>query len=478
MIPETPTFSHERLQTLEDVFDGAPLGQAQATLAALGFESLRHVEMKDTLLHTWVHPAGVVVTGYTGTDGNQVLNTMRLSALCNFGWGQASEAAAFGRGAKMVELDGQLFAQANPSLHSQSVSLLRCLNMLEHRAQLQPFDRWLEFAQEGKAQSWLFAVGNLALKELDEAVGVSTWLDSAPEALRAFVEKRLEDITRSMTATRRRPWEEETVDYVRKVAREAGITKPTEDERRQLLGWMNATTAKVSGRKDNPGLYDFHRHRTGLTQASILAHNLASATAQNRLLQWIERAPEDTLRRAVAAPQADGHHLPSLLIKALVTKHDATQSNKPPTARSLRTRPVGEVVIQAFENLIEKLGSETVSLALNQDGNAMGLVLGSLRSHVNGQAAPPEWKNLPGDVAKLIQALESGGVDVELPARLATVHRVPREPSEVVNLALALKEAHGAVDWKPLTAWLNERHLQVVLAEPEEPSSRKPKSRL
>lgn len=473
--PSSPTFPPHLLQSLEDVASGTPLETARRTLTALGFVEMapfagevgRHTPVHLTV-HTWVHPKGVVVAGQHGGGPLERLQSVRLSAVVNFGWQAVSQASAFGRGATWMTLDGQVCSQANPTCEDARTSLLTCLGQLEQEGQLEPFERWAAEADHNNIHNWLFAIGNDALQLMELEVGVDRWLDRATPALKTFMAKRLEDIAASnATVLVANPykWAEKPLLHVRKLAQEQGISKPTDAEKEQVQRWVEA------GYKNPVAHYDFARLRTGLTQAAIMAHQLKELTAQRRLLGWIEKAPVEVLERAVLVPDATGHTLVSLLLKELVNLSSPSNDR---TARreKERARPIGQVVVDALKSMTQRLGPETMGRALERDGNLVGMVAGFVRADYSSSTVVNRTQDrLVGDMVELMRVLEALGVVTGPTAVLASFQRTPEEREHQGNLGSPqhlrafLEPLSPQTDWGPLIAPLVQRQLEASLGD-------------
>lgn len=469
----TPTFPKALLQSLDDVTSGIPLSTARRTLAALGFVELptfegevgRHTPTSLST-HTWVHPKGVVVGGSNGGGPLDRLQSVRMSAVVNFGWQAVSQASAFGRGATWMTLDGQVFSQANPTCDEERRSLLVFLGQIEQEGRLEPFDRWAEEANQNNIQNWLFALGNETLQLMESTLGVEAWLENAPKALKTFVAKRLEFIASSHTTTLTMnpyKWAEKPLLHVLKLAQEQGISQPTDEEKEQVQRWV------VSGYKRPSDHYDFSRQRTGLTQATILAHQLSERLAQRRLLEWIQRAPVEVLERAVQVPDAAGHTLTSLLLKALVTL--SVSSDRTARREKDRAQPIGQVVTLAMETLVKRLGPEAMGRSLERDGNLVGMLAGFVRADASSPVVNRTQDRLVADAVHLIQALESVGVPAGPTAVVASFQRTPEERAthgvlgSPSDLRRFLEQMSPATDWSPLVSLLSQRHLESSLGE-------------
>lgn len=442
-------FPPQLLDQLEDVADGSSLAQTNETLARLGFERLETVRLNEdkfqqvrtSVLHAWVHPAGMMLAAAGHADGN--IYNVRAVAVMDNGW--SDETKVLDRVRKVVSRlrDGtQVLNLTVAADQPGDRTLLTFLREMESSGlPLEGFDRWAQLAQEGHANTWLFCVGNERLEQVRDQHGLGTWLAQAPASLAAFVEHRSSQLAAAWAAPTPEPWEAGLGRFFQQEALASDLGIPSVDTRQRLSEWMDMGTGKAKW-----GIEWDMDESTGIMLPHVLAWMATETRAQARLVKWIRHAPDEAVEQAFLTSLPSGNHpvIDTIVAGAISgAAHEARRGSLPRgRAKQPPPKPALEAAAEALEALVDRM-----------DG---GVVLGveSVLEHVVGHKDLIQNPDLGAELVRQLTVFLTAVKKLEDQGRI-----VPSTPTSAVGLralALRLEERLPQVQWGPLQAQLGE----------------------
>ena len=465
--------SNPLLSLVDDVSEGTPLASAEQTLGRLGFVSMNPVDVVIGGSHqTWVHPEGLILFASMTSSPAPQIASVRLGAVVNFGWQPLHSLSNLPSGGTWLAVNGQSLLQVNASLFGgatdQDRTIKGVLRLLgKQGGRLEPFERWQQEAQANSTQSWLFVVGNETLTSIGNEVGIAQWLSNAPDPLRAFVQERYDRLCIGSTAYQPNPYESQKhlTAHLQKAVHARGLSLSTEEAAR-VQQWVEST------QPSKPFEKDMTIHPSGVSQATLLAlrgGNSAGKWQHKRLLSWLKTAPKQTLEHVCGTADGAGHTVLSLLVASVAD------------ARHRDAKAGNDAIHEAFAVVAKRLGTDTLDRFLNEEGNGLGWVFGTMACR---NPAPTDWR----EMARLLSTWETLGVHVPTSAALRSCHQAqlgahvpttldtPEEQVAFVKRQVRLPSP-DSMDLASLTAFLKERHLQHALAR-QAPSQDRPRLRL
>lgn len=453
-------FSHPLLSLVDDVSEGTPLASAEKTLGRLGFLCMDPVAdaVPGSPDRTWVHPEGLILSARLSSSPSRSIASARLGAVVNFGWQPLQSLSDLPSGGTWLTPEGQSLVQVNASLFGtvdQGRTLKGVLKILgEQGGRLEPFERWQQEAQANSTGTWLFVVGNDILISIGYGGGIAQWLSKAPEPLRAFVQNRYERLCLSSTAYQASPHEnlKHLTTHLQKSIHARGLTSLPVEETARLQHWVQST------QPDKPFEKDMGIHSSGVSQATLLAlrgGDTAGKWQHKRLLSWLKTAPKKTLEDVCGIADGAGHTVLSLLVASVAD------------SKSRDYQAYNHSIHEAFAVVAKRLGTDTLERFLNEDGNGLGWVLGTLACQ---RPSPTDCR----EMMRLLSTWETLGVRIPPTAVLRSCHQA--QLGVQANAALETPEdqmaflkrnvkppSAGTMDLDSFNAFLKERFLQQTL---------------
>ena len=343
----------------------------------------------------WAHPQGILADFHSYTTGGYVYNgvwkpqekttsSLNLAAVVDVGMGPELQHRAAvrisGSGSQNICLDGSQVRPIESHFNSNSQGIARFFEKIQQYGRLLPFEDWKE---NNESLPWLDSEWVMPLTE--NPVGAPIKRDDFLEKFRGELEEReksfLEQLPPSLAdifqtfqgrrlaaenrASRPRGVRWDPVEFAIKAVSEAmflgGKRFPKPQESELLTHWSKVALGEMG--EDLSQWRAFEEGPAGLSLPLFLLHAKNTAPMASKLIDVLEQAPEEVLRRWAVEPDAAGftlglRALQRLFCSRLIDSHP----------------PLPGLVNNVLSVLHQRLGAEGLPMTTSR-WSALGLVV-------------------------------------------------------------------------------------------------------